>query len=391
MAKTTDGAIDWIKTVMANMDAEELATVRANIDELSEHVIVPEQESKVLLEYCVNDVSHQNPKLDTLKKLIAKTYKENMESRGIIFVKTRDLVIAIQNWIKETDGLKALNPLKFIGAQASGEKGMIKPDQDNLLQYFMEGRHRLIIATSIAEEELDIQKCNLVIRYDNVTNEIAMVQARVRRRAGGSHYYVVASEDRITAEKEELNMMREARINQAIIHLQNFIQDNRQQFIQEIEHLQLEASIQRELENTNKGGRIIGDFEFEMRCGKCNEFICMSRDIRKIQAAHHAVIGEEIANHINTIRMPKPTFEDDNIKMGCGKVNCKKCGTLLGNIVIYRKAQFPVLKIQNFLVSDSHGNTDVYKKWRNSPFVSQELSSQNLLDRAKGVQYIFQQ
>ncbi|XP_071167740.1 ATP-dependent RNA helicase DHX58-like isoform X2 [Mytilus edulis] len=491
-AKTTEGAIDWIKTMMANMDAEELATVRVNIDELSEYVIVPEQDadglgadkdkilkappvkgsdqytqwisnlwrqtakvfnqearrffttcrtyldlynraliiyedarvkdaldflednvrkvneniiadetdnkmntlykkSKVLMDHCVNDVNHQNPKLDTLRNLIAKTYKENMDSRGIVFVKTRDLVIAIQNWMKETDGLKALNPVKFVGAQASGEKGgMTKNDQDNILQYFKEGKHKLIIATSVAEEGLDIQKCNLVIRYDHVTNEIAMVQARGRGRAEGSKYYVIASEEKMTAEKEELNMMREARMNQAIIHLQNFIHDNRQKFIQEIEHLQLEANIQQEWENTNKGGRIIGDFEFEMRCGKCNEFICMSKDIKKIQAAHHAVIGEEIANHINTIRMPKPTFEDDNIKMGCGKVNCKKCGKNLGNIVIYRKAQFPVLKIENFLVSDSHGNTDVYKKWKNSPFVPLELSSQNLLDRARGVQYIFE-
>ena len=42
-AKTTDGAIAWIKTMMANMDAEELATVRVNAVELSEYVIVPDQ------------------------------------------------------------------------------------------------------------------------------------------------------------------------------------------------------------------------------------------------------------------------------------------------------------------------------------------------------------
>jgi len=55
---------------------------------------------------------------------------------------------------------------------------MTKNDQDNILKYFRDGKHKLIIATSVAEEGLDIQKCNLVIRYDHVTNEIAMVQAR---------------------------------------------------------------------------------------------------------------------------------------------------------------------------------------------------------------------
>ena len=149
-------------------------------------------------------------------------------------------------------------------------------------------------ATSVAEEGLDIQKCNLVIRYDHVTNEIAMVQARGRGKAEGSQYYV-----KKTAEKEELNIMRETRMNEAINHLQNFIEENKQKFLDEIESLQLEANIQRELENTTRGSRVVGDYEFELRCGKCNEFICMSTNIKKIQNAHHAVISEEIGTHIN--------------------------------------------------------------------------------------------
>lgn len=42
-AETTENAIDWIKTLMANMDAEELSVVRVHTKELSEHVIATEQ------------------------------------------------------------------------------------------------------------------------------------------------------------------------------------------------------------------------------------------------------------------------------------------------------------------------------------------------------------
>jgi len=55
---------------------------------------------------------------------------------------------------------------------------MTKSGQKNVLEYFKGGRHRLIVATSVAEEGLDIAKCNLVIRYEYVANEIVRLQSR---------------------------------------------------------------------------------------------------------------------------------------------------------------------------------------------------------------------
>lgn len=56
--------------------------------------------------------------------------------------------------------------------------GMTKNKQKDVLEYFEDGLHKLIVATSVAEEGLDITKCNLVIRYEHVTNEIVRTQSR---------------------------------------------------------------------------------------------------------------------------------------------------------------------------------------------------------------------
>ena len=60
---------------------------------------------------------------------------------------------------------------------------MTQTKQLDILDYFKKGEHKLLVATSVAEEGLDIQKCNLIIRYNYVTNEIAMVQSRGKERS----------------------------------------------------------------------------------------------------------------------------------------------------------------------------------------------------------------
>lgn len=49
-------------------------------------------------------------------------------------------------------------------------------DQQEVIQKFRTGTLNLLVATSVAEEGLDIPQCNVVVRYGLLTNEISMVQ-----------------------------------------------------------------------------------------------------------------------------------------------------------------------------------------------------------------------
>ncbi|CAG2224487.1 DDX58 [Mytilus edulis] len=427
-ANTEVMAQTHIQKMMANLDAEVISTVNECLPELTEHVIVAEQGTtiylsnkyhkylvtrktflvynKVLIIYedarvedamlyleqylkrineglkpdatddkmlkiyqkgnrvltaCVGNVNHINPKLEALKDIIFKLYKEKPDSRVIIFIKTRELVQAIENWMKDTDGLSCLNPVKFVGTQASGEKG--------------------------AEEGLDIQTCNLVIRYDHVTNEIAMVQARGRGRAEGSRMVVVASEKRGTAEKEEINLMRETKMNEAIQKVQQKLCRNKVQFLEDVEKIQRSEKKKRDLEKLSRKRGTTRNSEFVLRCGKCSSYICISSDIKKIQDAHHAVINDDVRDCITTEKSEAKRI-DAYTTCGVGKVKCKNCGKELGNVTIHQGAEFPVLKIDNFLVADSAGKTNVFKRWKSVPFCPVPMLNADLEFRLQGQPYV---
>ena len=345
------------------------------------------QKDRPDLSSCVGRPDHVNPKLKELKEIIFRLYRDQPESRVIVLIKTRDLVQAIESWMKETDGLSCLNPVKFVGAQASGEKGgMTKNDQDEILKLFKTGEHKIIIATSVVEEGIDIQTCNLVIKYDHVTNEIAMVQGRGRARAAGSKCILLASEKRGTAEKEEINIMREAKMNDAIKKVQEKILHDKDMFMSEVKQIQRGDKRRRDLEKLMKK-TVKRTSQFVLRCGKCSSYICMSSDIKKIQDAHHAVINEEVRNCITTPRSIAKRI-DSLITIGVGKVKCKKCGKELGNITIHKSAEFPVLKIENFLVADIAAKTNVYKKWKSVPFSPEALTEEDLAIRLQGQPYV---
>lgn len=49
----------------------------------------------------------------------------------------------------------------------------------------------LLVATSVAEEGLDIRQCNVVIRFDLAKTVLAYIQSRGRARKPGSDYILM--------------------------------------------------------------------------------------------------------------------------------------------------------------------------------------------------------
>ncbi|XP_060562666.1 antiviral innate immune response receptor RIG-I-like [Ruditapes philippinarum] len=341
-----------------------------------EREINPKNDTDVMLLELYDNLKQQsftdepeNPKLVEMQTIVMQIFDKNEDARGIIFVKTRELAQALVNWMKQTAPLDTLNASEFVGQAASkAEGGMTKVGQKDVLEYFDGGRHKIIIATSVAEEGLDITKCNLVIRYEHVTNEIVRLQSRGRARRQDSRYYVLTEEGSWIVAKEEKNALLEKIMNAIVPELQVYIEDHPNLWEKEMREMQEEKKLQEELKEEERRLNMSND-EHEFRCLNCNHFICFLSDIRKIQEAHHVVVDEAASTRLISYRNPHPRFIDDELKFDgaifCGNIDCQR---ELGGVCEYRHAEFPLLKIKNFRVVNKNGQGNTYKQWKKANF-----------------------
>ena len=105
--------------------------------------------------------------------------------RVLIFTQYRDTARHIVAVLSE-NGIKAS---RFVGqAKRQGDPGMKQEEQSSILDSFRNGEFDVLVATSIAEEGLDIPEVDLVIFYEPIPSEIRYIQRRGRtgRKSAGT-------------------------------------------------------------------------------------------------------------------------------------------------------------------------------------------------------------
>ncbi|VFV22448.1 interferon-induced helicase c [Lynx pardinus] len=333
-------------------------------------------ENNRMLKKLAENPKHENEKLTKLRNTIMEQYTRTEESaRGIIFTKTRQSAYALSQWITENKkfaevGVKAHH---LIGAGHSSEfKPMTQNEQKEVISKFRTGKINLLIATTVAEEGLDIKECNIVIRYGLVTNEIAMVQARGRARADESTYVLVAHSGSGVIEREIVNDFREKMMYKAIDHVQNM---NPEEYAHKILELQMQSIMEKKM----KIKRSIAKYYKEnpslinFLCKNCGVVACSGEDIHVIEKMHH-VNMTPIFKELYIVRENKALRKKFVDYQTNGEIICKICGQAWGTMMVHKGLDFPCLKIKNFVVVFKNNSPKKqYKKWVELPITFPDL------------------
>lgn len=119
-----------------------------------------------------------HPKLARLKEIVAMQMKEKKDSLILIFTQYRDTIDSIENTLKT---IRSVRAHRFIGQFSQGKtKGMGQKEQSEIIQKFRKGEINTLIATSVAEEGIDIPDVSRVIFYESVPSEIRGIQRKGR-------------------------------------------------------------------------------------------------------------------------------------------------------------------------------------------------------------------
>lgn len=130
----------------------------------------------------------EHPKLIELQKILDKEIKNNADNKIIVFNQYRDNAVDI---VEKLNTIDNVNAKLFVGQLKKGDTGLTQKEQKAVLDEFREGKFNVLVATSIAEQGLDIPHVDTVIFYEPIPSAIRQIQRRGRTGRHGKGRVIV--------------------------------------------------------------------------------------------------------------------------------------------------------------------------------------------------------
>ena len=356
---------------------EDAVSVLQEVEEFGDQTPFEEFLSKVhtkLVEKLSSLPKVPNPLLEHMERVLLDQFRECPQSKGIFFVRAVKHTQYVTDWIKSSPTLsKIIQPASITGYSRGG---MTISDQLKVLKGFRNNEYNLLVSTSVLEEGFDVPDCNFVIRYQNVSNEIAQVQAKGRARAGDSRMYTVIStnsnryywylvqEEKQRLVEESVTALRDLQMDKEISSKQRSFIEERDHWVKHIKSLRSQWPAAEKV---------------EILCKKCKVLACKGSDVfvYTLGCAYpqYVVPSKSFRKKYDKKEHDKPTISDDFAKpyrIYCRSPSCK---TQWGVIGSWRDTgyKFPVLKCCSFLFKYSNESTQCFKKWKNILFEVQDI------------------
>ncbi|VBB30566.1 unnamed protein product [Acanthocheilonema viteae] len=343
--------------IKAFPDAGNGTTIQNQLGKLFEKFMKP-----YTLNFKESDMGEEKEILKMLHTILREQYVLDPTSRTIIFVTTRQLAQYLShhlNTVKIVDGTSRSNRSYAVNGQTAEE-------QRTVIESFNQGTLKVLVATSVAEEGLDISACNLIIKYNNTGSERSLIQRRGRARAKHSKSILLALDGSIE-EKELENIQKEHLMRRCLQHMQTKSENQMKQLV-EAKLKQMKALYEANLVRENERKRSLEGKCYDLKCRLCGAFICKSSSMRIACDSQYVccdpTIWERIDARVHSVKSLA-------IATLVGKLHCKGtsesgCNEALGTIVKLYGAFLPTIAAKAIIIDDKEelsGRSQHEKKW----------------------------
>ncbi|KAJ2742634.1 Dicer-like protein 1 [Coemansia sp. BCRC 34301] len=143
-----------------------------------------------------------SPQVNRLLGILHQWQSRPHELRGIVFTNRRLAAVLLVYIISRISEFSFIRADVLLGAsQKTGismnrpiRNGSVRTANQLTLADFASGRLNLIFATQVAEEGVDVQPCNVVVRFDMPNTATSLIQSRGRARMCDSQFIVMVPE-----------------------------------------------------------------------------------------------------------------------------------------------------------------------------------------------------
>jgi Fanconi anemia group M protein len=144
----------------------------------------------------VSKLDFEHPKVNRVVAVVEDELRSDPRAKIIVFTHYREISEMVAAELGKVRGARVV---RFVGQATKGrDKGLKQREQVALLQKFRNGEFNVLVATSVAEEGLDIPATDLVVFYEPVPSEIRTIQRRGRtgRSRAGKVVYLITKNTR---------------------------------------------------------------------------------------------------------------------------------------------------------------------------------------------------
>lgn len=227
-----------VKTAVEELDELMALDVNFNFDFAKENNLAPDnlqsvirlvrKDEKISLPGSINPEYQHSSKIVALIQTILNHDNIDWTQENpmtLVLVKERITASKISKILQEQDDIKrmGLKVTHLVGhGGGSGEGGgMAVNQQKKILRDIKHHKYHIVVATSVAEEGIDIPECELVITMNLPSSVTALVQMRGRARKEHSKFIVLCSE-----KMEEEKLLELLKREENMVKAANFLFDS---------------------------------------------------------------------------------------------------------------------------------------------------------------------